>query len=63
MRIIGLDHIQLAMPPGREDDARSFYSKILGLTEVPKPSELAKRGGAWFANGSVVLWYAPLART
>ena len=53
MRIIGFDHIQLAMPPGREDDARSFYSMILGLTEVPKPPELAKRGGAWFENEDV----------
>jgi len=50
MAVIGLDHIQLAMPPGREDEARSFYSRILGLTEIPKPPELAKRGGAWFEN-------------
>jgi hypothetical protein len=24
MRIIGIDHIQLAMPPGQEDAARAF---------------------------------------
>ncbi len=53
--LVRLDHIQLAIPPGGEDLARAFYSGILGLTEVPKPPELAKRGGAWFAAGPIVL--------
>lgn len=53
--IIGIDHVQLAMPSGREDAARRFYSDLLGLTEVPKPPELAKRGGVWFENGRVKL--------
>jgi catechol 2,3-dioxygenase-like lactoylglutathione lyase family enzyme len=51
--ILGIDHVQLAMPVGREPDAREFYSRLLGIPEVAKPSELAKRGGAWFENGSV----------
>jgi catechol 2,3-dioxygenase-like lactoylglutathione lyase family enzyme len=53
MPIIGFDHIQLAMPEGREADARTFYAGVLGLSEVPKPPELAVRGGAWFENDSV----------
>lgn len=53
MRIRAIDHIQLAMPPGGEDLARSFYIGILGLKEVPKPPDLAKRGGAWFEQGAV----------
>ena len=53
MRIVGLDHVQLAMPAGRESDARAFYSGILGLSEVPKPPDLAQRGGAWFENEAV----------
>ena len=51
--IIGIDHVQLAMPKGREDDARAFYERLLGIPEVPKPAALAKRGGAWFENGAV----------
>jgi len=51
--IVGIDHVQLAMPPGREDDARGFYERLLGIPEVPKPPVLAKRGGAWFENGQV----------
>jgi catechol 2,3-dioxygenase-like lactoylglutathione lyase family enzyme len=48
-----IDHVQLAMPPGEEERARTFYGGVLGLTEVPKPAELAKRGGAWFESGAV----------
>jgi catechol 2,3-dioxygenase-like lactoylglutathione lyase family enzyme len=52
-RVVGLDHIQLAMPAGREDDARAFYSSVLGLPETPKPPHLAKRGGVWFESGLI----------
>jgi catechol 2,3-dioxygenase-like lactoylglutathione lyase family enzyme len=48
-----IDHVQLAMPTGKEDAAREFYGTLLGMTEVPKPPELAKRGGCWFASGGV----------
>ena len=48
MRIDAIDHVQLAMPAGREDEARAFYQGLLGIPEVAKPPHLAKRGGAWF---------------
>jgi len=48
--VLGIDHVQLAMPVGGEDEARAFYSGVLGLTEIPKPADLAKRGGCWFVN-------------
>ena len=51
--IIGIDHVQLAMPAGGEERARSFYGGILGLPEVPKPPELTKRGGCWFESDRV----------
>jgi catechol 2,3-dioxygenase-like lactoylglutathione lyase family enzyme len=46
--ITGLDHVQVAAPPGCEAEARAFYGALLGLTEVPKPPVLAARGGVWF---------------
>jgi catechol 2,3-dioxygenase-like lactoylglutathione lyase family enzyme len=52
-RLIAIDHVQLAMPAGGEDLARSFYAGVLGLTEVPKPPVLAARGGCWFETGTV----------
>jgi catechol 2,3-dioxygenase-like lactoylglutathione lyase family enzyme len=55
MPIIGLDHVQLAMPPGGEAQARHFYRDLLGLIEVEKPDPLAARGGGWFeGQGTVV---------
>jgi catechol 2,3-dioxygenase-like lactoylglutathione lyase family enzyme len=48
-----IDHVQLAMPPEAEELARRFYSGLLGLREVAKPPELAKRGGCWFESGTV----------
>jgi catechol 2,3-dioxygenase-like lactoylglutathione lyase family enzyme len=50
-----IDHVQLAMPPGQEQEqaARSFYAGVLGMREIPKPTELAARGGCWFESGSV----------
>jgi catechol 2,3-dioxygenase-like lactoylglutathione lyase family enzyme len=53
MQILGFDHVQLAMPVGDEVRAREFYSGLLGIPEVQKPSSLAHRGGAWFQNGLV----------
>ena len=52
---IAIDHVQLAMPQGEEEAARRFYCDLLGMVEIPKPAELAKRGGCWFASGSVQL--------
>ena len=53
MAIIGLDHVQVAMPQGGEDRARAFYGEVLGLPERPKPPELAACGGCWFETDSV----------
>jgi catechol 2,3-dioxygenase-like lactoylglutathione lyase family enzyme len=53
MEILRIEHVQLAMPPGQEDEARAFYSGLLGIPEVPKPPSLAARGGAWFERGEV----------
>lgn len=51
--IVGIDHVQLAMPPGPEAEERAigFFQGLLGLPRVPKPPELALRGGCWFELG------------
>ncbi len=48
-----LHHVQLAMPAGREAEARAFYRDALGIPEVKKPANLAKRGGCWFERGAL----------
>jgi catechol 2,3-dioxygenase-like lactoylglutathione lyase family enzyme len=47
--IVGLDHVQLAMPRGGEREARGYFVGLLGLTELEKPKPLARRGGIWLA--------------
>jgi catechol 2,3-dioxygenase-like lactoylglutathione lyase family enzyme len=49
---LGIDHVQLAAPPGCEAAARRFFAELLGLAEVPKPEPLARRGGLWFQCGA-----------
>ena len=53
MQIKAIDHVQLAMPPGKEAEARAFYAGVLGIPEIPKPPNLAKRGGCWFGLGEL----------
>ncbi len=53
MAIVRIDHVQLAIPPGGEAEARRFYGEVLGFTEVPKPAPMAVRGGMWFEAGPV----------
>ena len=49
--VSGIDHVQVAAPPGCEGDARRFFGDVLGLPELPKPEPLAARGGVWFGCG------------
>ena len=53
--IVGLDHVQIAIPKGEEALARLFYGGVLGLQEVHKPRALSDRGGAWFIGPGVAL--------
>ncbi|HEV2639819.1 MAG TPA: glyoxalase [Actinocrinis sp.] len=51
MTLIGIDHVQLAAPPGGEAAARDYYVGLLGMAELTKPPLLAQRGGCWFSGG------------
>ena len=50
--LAGIDHVQLAAPPGCETDARRFFGELLGLEEIEKPEPLQARGGVWFQVGA-----------
>jgi catechol 2,3-dioxygenase-like lactoylglutathione lyase family enzyme len=66
--ITAVDHVQVAAPPGCEAQARAFYGGVLGMDELPKPAQLAARGGCWFAAGAqqlhvgVAEQFAPAAK-
>ena len=48
-----LHHVQLAIPPGGEEQCRAFWGGILRMSEVEKPPVLAARGGCWFRGGGL----------
>src|SRR5262249_23904095 len=50
--ILGIDHVQVAVPRDAEDEARAFYGAVLGLEEIPKPEAIRGRGGVWFRPGA-----------
>ena len=54
MAVVGIDHIQLAIPANGEDEARRFFGDLLGMVEVPKPATLSA-SGCWFEGGSLNL--------
>lgn len=50
--ITSLDHVQIAIPMGGETAARRYFGDLIGLSEIPKPAELAQNGGCWFGLGA-----------
>lgn len=55
IKIKRLDHIQICIPTGKENEARDFYTNIIGLKEIPKPLELIPNGGLWYQVGDIQL--------
>lgn len=51
----GVDHIMLAMPPGSQEQARDFYSGVLGMVEMECPPAMSNQEGCCFETGDVVL--------
>ncbi len=52
---IALHHVLVSIPRGGEEAALGFYGDLLGLKQIPKPTNLAKRGGAWFMTDTLQL--------
>src|SRR4030095_12295624 len=50
-----LDHIQICIPTGKENEARNFYTGIIGLTEIAKPEALIANGGLWYQVAGIQL--------
>lgn len=51
MRIERINHVQISIPVGSEDEVRRFYCGLLSLEETPKPASLQGRGGLWLLVG------------
>lgn len=47
-----LQHVAISRPPGSDQAARAFYGGVLGLPEIPPPSNLAALELIWYALGA-----------
>ena len=47
--------MQICIPKGKENEARHFYTDIIGLTEIAKPEMLIPNGGLWYQIADVQL--------
>jgi len=50
--ILRVQHAQITIPKGAENEARKFYCEFLGFKEIPKPEALQTRGGFWLEVGA-----------
>src|SRR5437763_13917654 len=46
-----LQHVSIAIPPGRRNEARAFYRELLGLDERGVPPKLNPEELIWFRVG------------
>lgn len=56
--LMGLHHVQLAMPEGGAAQARTFYGTVLRMLEQPRPEGQDGRSGVWFESGSLRVYLA-----
>ena len=52
---IRINHVQISIPKGKEEEARAFYTDIIGLKEIPKPASLQPNGGLWYQVADIEL--------
>ncbi len=53
--IRALHHVALPVPTERLEEARRFYSDVLGLEETPRPDAELGRPGIWYRLGATEL--------
>lgn len=54
-RILTIQHVALTVPTERLEEARLFYSTVLGLEEANRPDAELGRPGIWYRLGDTEL--------
>jgi len=55
IRFKRVDHIHIAVAPERLEEAKGFYTEIIGLELIDRPNHLFTTKGYWFNIGDVQL--------
>lgn len=50
-----LDHFHICVPPQRLQEAKAFYTDVMGLELIYRPDPLFSSAGYWFNIGNVQL--------
>lgn len=50
---IRCDHFHVCVSPGKLEEAKAFYSDILGLKQIERPDHLFSTAGYWFDIGDL----------
>jgi catechol 2,3-dioxygenase-like lactoylglutathione lyase family enzyme len=54
-KVLAIQHVALTVPTARLEEARRFYSGLLGLEERPRPEAELGRPGIWYQIGALEL--------
>ena len=57
--VLGIDHLQIAIPPNSEQACREFYLGVLGLAEISRPHATAGRSFLWVKVGEQQVHFRP----
>ena len=57
--VLGIDHVQIAVPPNSEQVCRDFYLGVLGLAEISRPFEGVGRSFLWARVGDQQVHFRP----
>jgi catechol 2,3-dioxygenase-like lactoylglutathione lyase family enzyme len=52
---IRADHLHICVPPEQLEEARQFYTQIIGLRQIERPDKIFGNAGYWFDIGDIQL--------
>lgn len=55
IEFIRADHFHICVPPERLEEAKEFYTSVIGLQLIDRPNHLFSTTGYWFDIGDIQL--------
>src|ERR1700761_7292041 len=50
-----VNHINICVTPEQLEDAKAFYTDVIGLKQIPRPDHIFNSKGYWFDIGDIQL--------
>jgi catechol 2,3-dioxygenase-like lactoylglutathione lyase family enzyme len=55
IEFIRADHIHICVPAERLEEAKAFYTTVMGLEQIYRPDDIFNNAGYWFNIGDIQL--------